>query len=49
MTPWAVLSIWKSIKGQGTPAHSRFGISSVEICIETLQTTETYCKNPKVG
>jgi hypothetical protein len=44
MTPWAVLSIWKSIKGQGTGAHSWFGISPVDICIETFQTTNIYCK-----
>lgn len=49
MTPWAVLSIRKSIKGQGTPAHSWFGISSIDICIETLQTRKIYCEKSKDG
>ena len=49
MTPWAVLSIRKSIKGQGTPAHGWFGISLLEICIETLQTRKPYYKNPRWG
>lgn len=49
MTPWAVLSIRKSIKGQGTPAHGWYGIFLLEICIETLQTSKLYYKNPRWG